>query len=66
MDEAREKMEKSEMFREFRTGDLKSERWDKREAHSQRMKRALENELSRKVIGITDPGEETGPKVRRR
>jgi type II secretory pathway component GspD/PulD (secretin) len=42
MDEAREKMEKSEMFREFRTGDLKSERWEKREAHAQRMKRALE------------------------
>ena len=42
MDEARERIQSSEFFREFRTGDLKVERWDKREAHSRRVRQAIE------------------------
>jgi len=41
MEESRERMEGAEIFREFRSGDLKSERWEKRESTSQRMRGAL-------------------------
>jgi general secretion pathway protein D len=42
MDEARERFQSNEFFREFRTGDLKAERWDKRETHSRRVRLAIE------------------------
>lgn len=42
MESIRRSLEASEIFREFRSGDLKTERWEKRSSHSERVKRALD------------------------
>ena len=42
MESIRRSLEASEIFREFRSGDLKTGRWEKRSSHSERVKRALD------------------------
>ncbi|HYD56029.1 MAG TPA: hypothetical protein VEB41_03890 [Burkholderiales bacterium] len=41
-DELREKLDRTEMLREFRSGDVRRERWDGRESHGARISRALD------------------------
>ncbi len=40
-DEVREQLNRREFLREFRMGDVKSERWDKRDSHGARLNQAI-------------------------
>ena len=41
IDEVREQLNRTDFMREFRLGDVKAERWDKRESHSERINQTL-------------------------